>query len=329
MKGSLERFVILSDVHANGTALEAVLARVAEIEAERGCSFQILVNGDFLDAGPHPQRTAELLQQHAQVFVCGNHEEYLLDCSRHPANQRYHDPLWRYVPWTVKRLGHEVLEMFARKMVFGWQSPSGVVQLVHASRESSSKMPAFFGAQDRARNRIPQTQLLECDKVFFAGHSHYLGVHWEPGHRNVWINTGSVGYPFLQKAAESQNCPAASFVWVEVQPAHQPLQVQKKAQIEVHFECVYYSRAKLLQDTLNSGVLEQCAPYSVAILAQSLFNEDLVFPFFQQARKQGISQTRLAAALVHFLNAQNIYARLQSAFDEEQIEVDLSALSAV
>ena len=334
MQTEAEHYVILSDIHANDVALEAVLARIAELEQQYHCQFSILINGDFLDAGPSPVRTLNLLQECSQVFVAGNHEEYLLDCARHPKNQRYQDKLWQFVPWTVEEIGRPRLEALAKQLVFSWHSSDGVVNLVHASRESNAKVPEFFGAQNIANNALPDVQKLECDKVFFAGHSHYLGVHWEPGHRNLWINSGSVGFPFVKKSAERADTPASTFVWVKVNPgtsgavsasasalAPAPATAfgggRAKAGVEVHFECIFYCRKKLIEGYLNSGALQNCAPYSVAVLAQSLFNIDLVFPFFQNARKQGISQPKLAGALVHFLQTQKVVNRLQRVFAAE------------
>ena len=315
MVGPVERFVILSDVHANSCALAAVFARIKELEVDKGCKFQILVNGDFLDAGPYPLQTAQMLLEKSTVFIWGNHEEYLWDCCRHPLNQRYHDSLWRFVPWTVEKLGAPLLEKFFHSSVFSWQSESGIVNLVHASRESNSKMPEFFGTQIPSQNQVPNAQVFECDKVFFAGHSHYLGIHWEPGHRHLWVNTGSVGYAFVRKPPDHQNSPAATFVWLEV--SKEPRQ---KAKVSMHCECVFYSRRQLLLDYLQSGALFECAPYSIAILAQSLFNEDIVFPFFQNSRKQGIPQVRLARALAEFLTSEKIIQRLREACREEQLE---------
>ena len=90
MVGPVERFVILSDVHANSCALAAVFARIKELEVDKGCKFQILVNGDFLDAGPYPLQTAQMLLEKSTVFIWGNH-----DCTKHDCAKIWRQELER------------------------------------------------------------------------------------------------------------------------------------------------------------------------------------------------------------------------------------------
>src|SRR5690606_1947518 len=63
-------WAILSDIHANLEALEAVLADAAAQGAER-----IAVLGDTIDYGPDPVACLERAHAAADVFLLGNHEE--------------------------------------------------------------------------------------------------------------------------------------------------------------------------------------------------------------------------------------------------------------
>lgn len=64
------RWAILSDVHGNLEALEAVLADAAAAGAEK-----IAVLGDVIDYGPDPVACLERVAAVAEVWLAGNHEE--------------------------------------------------------------------------------------------------------------------------------------------------------------------------------------------------------------------------------------------------------------
>jgi predicted phosphodiesterase len=62
------RFLILSDIHANWEALEAVLA-----DAE-GLYDRVLCAGDLVDYGADPEAVVDWARQRAPVLVRGNHD---------------------------------------------------------------------------------------------------------------------------------------------------------------------------------------------------------------------------------------------------------------
>ena len=61
------RYAIISDVHANETALRAVLADAADARAEK-----IICLGDVLGYGPDPVAALELVYRRAHVCLAGN-----------------------------------------------------------------------------------------------------------------------------------------------------------------------------------------------------------------------------------------------------------------
>jgi len=67
------RIGIISDIHNNDIALEAVLQRL------NGCD-RIICCGDIIGIGPHPEQTVQRLRQIPNLTaVRGNHERYLLE----------------------------------------------------------------------------------------------------------------------------------------------------------------------------------------------------------------------------------------------------------
>lgn len=70
------KMLILSDIHANWPALEAVLA--AEPDSDK-----VVFCGDVVDYGPFPVECLRWIEHHADHYVRGNHDNALafdLDC---------------------------------------------------------------------------------------------------------------------------------------------------------------------------------------------------------------------------------------------------------
>lgn len=67
------RYAVLSDIHGNLTALQAVLADVGQQGADR-----ILNLGDILSGPLQPAETADLLMARDFITIAGNHERQLL-----------------------------------------------------------------------------------------------------------------------------------------------------------------------------------------------------------------------------------------------------------
>ena len=63
------KFAIMSDVHANPTALERVLA-----DAEQCGVEQVVCAGDVVGYGPYPSETIRILRSRAIPTVMGNHD---------------------------------------------------------------------------------------------------------------------------------------------------------------------------------------------------------------------------------------------------------------
>jgi diadenosine tetraphosphatase ApaH/serine/threonine PP2A family protein phosphatase len=63
------RIAVISDPHANGHALDAVLAAV---DAEQPDAIWCL--GDLVGYGPQPNETTAAVQSRAEICLCGNHD---------------------------------------------------------------------------------------------------------------------------------------------------------------------------------------------------------------------------------------------------------------
>jgi len=77
------RLAVISDIHGNIRALEAVLARIRAL----GDVDRLVVAGDLLSGPLEPSETADALRALDAVVIRGNHERQLLACARAPGGE--------------------------------------------------------------------------------------------------------------------------------------------------------------------------------------------------------------------------------------------------
>lgn len=95
----MARIAVLSDIHGNLPALEAVLAEIARLGIR-----DIVCLGDVIGYGAQPERCLELLAGRCMIFVRGNHEDALFD----PSIAAGFNPIARHaIEWTRRRLRPE------------------------------------------------------------------------------------------------------------------------------------------------------------------------------------------------------------------------------
>ena len=301
---------IVTDIHAHLFGLQACLERIEELERtlHKGRRSLRVCLGDVLDAGPLPLQTLNLLLSEFDVFLRGNHEDYVFGHLADPKEQKYLDPLWKMVPWAVQKLSSERVLDFKQICLSHWATADGLVKFFHASPQSNSASPPFF-PMDWQEERV----ILKSPKSLVAvGHTHYFGVHCTDtsGLKNHWINAGSVGYPFLK---ENPKNSYSSFVTLHFDDGYEVRsQSNSTSDVEVRFHKIPYSRHSYLQACLETGFLEECYPFSIAIVCQSSFNEDITFPFFKKAKNLKILQQNLPHFLMKELQSLGYLRRLKN-----------------
>jgi diadenosine tetraphosphatase ApaH/serine/threonine PP2A family protein phosphatase len=97
------RVAVVSDIHANLPALEAVL------EAVGGCD-QLWALGDVVGYGPHPDAVVERLRAASAVAVQGNHDAAVL--GRIPTGT-FNETARAAVEWTAKTMRRQNLDWLA------------------------------------------------------------------------------------------------------------------------------------------------------------------------------------------------------------------------
>jgi diadenosine tetraphosphatase ApaH/serine/threonine PP2A family protein phosphatase len=193
------RYLILSDIHANFEALEAVLA-----EAPRQTFDRLLVLGDIVGYGADPNAVVDRVRSLApDMMIRGNHDKVSAGVeSADGFNHAARDAAM----WTFDTLRPENREFLV-------QLPEGpldddVVEICHGSPDDEDEY--IFEPVD-AIEALRGTRLSPC----FFGHTHVPIAYWlssdrfdvivapsdpetqitlEPGRRYL-VNPGSVGQP--------------------------------------------------------------------------------------------------------------------------------------
>ncbi len=235
------RLAVLSDVHGNVPALEAVLEELAGWSPDR-----VVVNGDLVSRGPCSRAVLELLDTACPDAVClhGNHEEYLLrvsDTPPDPGSPTY--DIDRFALWCAAELGE------ARERLRDWRGHLDLedleggasVHITHGSR---------LGNRDGISAHTPDDDLpgklgAPCD-LFIGAHTH------KPLHRHfngtLVVNTGSVGQPMDG----------------DVRAAYGRFTL-RDGRWQAEIRRVSYDRQRALRDFEDSGFVEGGGPLAAVI----------------------------------------------------------------
>ena len=173
------RLAIISDIHSNLPALEAVLADLETQAVDR-----IIVAGDAINGGVFPTEVLDIIYTEQWEMVRGNHEQYLIDFADCPSD--FPLPQWGPVHWTSKHLRPTDID-FLRNLPVSIEVED--LLIMHGALHDLSG--GFFpGDSDNELNerygQVPH-------KIIANGHTHLpIVCHWRD---KILVNVGSVGLP--------------------------------------------------------------------------------------------------------------------------------------
>lgn len=200
-------FAIISDIHSNLEALQAVLEDIDQRKVK-----QIVCLGDVIGYGPNPKECLDLVQQRCRVCLMGNHDHAVLF---EPVN--FNTAAERACYWTRQVLEEEpdAARRSARWEYLGKlrvRIKDNDLLYVHASPRRP--INEYIFPEDVFTN--PQKVMANFERLdarlCFVGHTHQPGVflddpYFDPPHELVdspfyevqderaIINVGSVGQP--------------------------------------------------------------------------------------------------------------------------------------
>ncbi|WP_248924840.1 metallophosphoesterase family protein [Paenibacillus hamazuiensis] len=186
----MDKIAVISDIHGNLTALEAVVRNIRQRRIKR-----ILCLGDLVGKGPQPAEVVDRIRELCEVTVQGNWDLGINRPQDKPAGQ-----------WQAERLGQERLD-YLRTLPFSCELElSGkYIRLFHASAVSvdyrvlrkadKKEKRAMFELTDRIEAMYPE----RTPDVVIYGDIHIpfmqmLNAKPRTG-LTLW-NVGSVGLPY-------------------------------------------------------------------------------------------------------------------------------------
>lgn len=163
---------IISDIHGNLPALEAVLARIDEL----GCS-SILSLGDVVGYYAQPGECVDVLKARGIANILGNHDYYIVSGEGCPRSKMVND---------IIEFQRGIISADQRAWLARSQSyvVDGSTYFVHGSWQDPI---------DEYLYKVSQAQFPDGCERLFAGHTH-VQVRLEIGGK-VFCNPGSVGQP--------------------------------------------------------------------------------------------------------------------------------------
>lgn len=189
------RYAVVSDIHANWQAWQAVLLDLRSLKAD--C---VICLGDTIGYGPNPQEVLESIYASVDYFVLGNHDAALcgkIDTALFNANARL------VLDWTRDRLGRSALD-FLDKIPLTLVGEN--FRCVHGEFSDPGRFNYVFEPEDALASwRVNAEPLLfightHCPGIFLKGASgkpYHLGAEdfeLQEGKRFL-VNVGSVGNP--------------------------------------------------------------------------------------------------------------------------------------
>lgn len=189
------KLAVISDIHGNMQALEAVLADIQNENCEK-----ILCLGDIAMAGPEPEKTIKLIMDMAKKddfeIIQGNTDEMIGDCT-----QKTVEKVKNAFPIMGEALEDDCKIISDESNLFLKNLPKqksllieGVkILMVHGSprRNDENILP------DMPMEQIEEI-IAEIDAdIVFCGHTH-MPCGYMTNSGKIVVNDGSVGRPFTQ-----------------------------------------------------------------------------------------------------------------------------------
>jgi len=189
MSDAPDTVAVVTDIHGNLPALQAALARIAELGIGN-----VFCGGDLVGYGPHPNEVCALIAEREIPTIYGNYDYAIArdeqDCGCAYVTQHDRDLGQLSVDWTLANTSSESKE-FMRGLPFDLRFTVGKTG-VHVVHGSPRKVNEYL-FEDKPARLYERLAAAESDPVLVFGHTHKPWVHEYGG--VLFVNCGSVGKP--------------------------------------------------------------------------------------------------------------------------------------
>lgn len=236
---------VISDIHGNLPALEAVIADVDAWSPD-----VVVVGGDIINRGPRSGDCLDLLVGRRMTqgwqLIRGNHEEFVLDCGdpgRPLSGPAYE--MKRFAHFALSQVTLHIETLRTLPDVFETPAPDGaLLRVVHASMRSNRD-----GIYPVSDDEDIRRQIAPAPAVFITGHTH------RPLLRRVddtlVVNIGSVGSSF----DGDRRAGYGRFTWQSDRWVAEIIRVA-------------YDFQRIEDDYVKSGFLEEGGPLAQLMLVE-------------------------------------------------------------
>ena len=195
---------IISDIHGNYEALQAVIDRIAELPVD-----EVYCLGDIIGYGPDPIKCLDIVMERCQRTILGNHDQAAIFDP-----EGFNPVAMKAIFWTRQQLESDTANIAQSDLRWDFlgelprRHDEGQFLFVHGSpRDPTNEyvFPEVIYEKDLLARLFSR-----FEKVCFQGHTHIPGVFTESGtfiaperedyfyqidHDKCMVNVGSVGQP--------------------------------------------------------------------------------------------------------------------------------------
>lgn len=173
------RIAVISDIHGNITALEAVIASI-----DRAGIDQLVCLGDLVGYGARPNECVELIKDRGIPTIMGNHDKAAV---RQEDLMFFNDNARQSIRWTRNILKRDNIEHITTLQMSLIMSDT---LFVHSTPDNPGAWRYLLSNSD-----THQSFKAFSKSVCFIGHTHISVVFRDRTSNRRLINTGSVGQP--------------------------------------------------------------------------------------------------------------------------------------
>ncbi|MDK3157348.1 metallophosphoesterase family protein [Kamptonema cortianum] len=243
------RIAVLSDIHGNYVALEAVLDDLKHQQVD-----QIVCLGDAIQGGPQPAEVAAKLRELGCPMIMGNADDWLLkgvDSEAEPVSEARRAQMEDVRNWQLSRLSADDLAFISSFQPTFRLALDEKFSLLcyHGSPQSFDHVILPQTPEDEVRQYLNPEQ----HTIYTGGHTHMQFVRHLG--RTFHFNPGSIGFAYRHDQPEDQFRPDP---WAEY-----ALLSVNQGLLSLEFRRVHFDVKRLIEVYRSSG-----RPHSESALAQ-------------------------------------------------------------